>query len=420
MRITSGRLLGSMLASAMLCPLCTVAASHADMDAVHQWLKNNRVTAPISEAHYHQRKVRMLMLDEAAAALPSNAWNAYRATWKHYDSQWQLHQQQTAAKQNYESSNPILHYLRRIEIDTLEEIQNTAVTEGVLVWNMYNMGVIVKTPTKTFGIDVKQTDPDAFADVLDFLIVSHSHNDHFDRTIAQAVKLGGKNVYGPKPVGVATIKIASGAFDESGQNGWTWDDVFEHDEGDIHLRFVISFQGVGYSNPPYGNREPNVIVRVTCGDAGNFTIMHSGDSQQADHAETARNGAPVDLYVCHAGLNIKWPMHKVQAALTVLSHANELGHSTRRTYERICADRLEAADAQTYYPRARTTVAAWGERIDPFGLRLGHRSPQHELPRRERQLGRHDWSRMFVGEPGGGLFNLESFTLDPQRNRIQP
>jgi hypothetical protein len=106
---------------------------------------------------------------------------------------------------------------------------------------------------------------------------------------------------------------------------------------------------------------------VTCGDADNFTIMHSGDSQQSTDAAKARCNAPVDLYFCHAGLNIKWPINQVQAALTVLSHANELGHETRWTYTRIYDERLESVDGPIYYPRVKTTVAAWGERVDPYG-----------------------------------------------------
>lgn len=265
MRFTPQGLFGSTVASRIRLPIVVGgiigltglfaqplrAVDNADMDAVYDWVKHNSVLAPISDTHYAERKQQMLILDEAAGDLAASVWNAYKATWGVDET----------AKQNYENNNPILHYFRRVELDTLEEIQNTNVTEGVVVWNMYNLGVIVKTPTKTFGIDVNQSDAQAFADVLDFLIVSHYHDDHFNYNVAQAVKMAGKTVYGPPPVGVATVKVPWGNFDETGENGWKWGDAVEYNEGDINLRFVISYQGVGYTHPIYGKKEPNLIVR---------------------------------------------------------------------------------------------------------------------------------------------------------------
>ena len=49
----------------------------------------------------------------------------------------------------------VLYFYRQAFNKVRREVRSTKVAEGtVVLWNVYNMGYIVKTPTHTFGIDV--------------------------------------------------------------------------------------------------------------------------------------------------------------------------------------------------------------------------------------------------------------------------
>ncbi len=347
------------------------------MDVTRRWFEANAARSPMSGAYIDERKGRLRILDEAAALLPKEIWNEYRATWND--------PARAQRKRELEQTNPILYYFRQAELKALEEIRNTRVERGVQVWAMYNMGLIVKTPRTVFAIDLVQSDPDAFAEVLDFIVISHVHPDHFYNHISWKLKEKGPRfkVYGPLNVGAANEKVGQGKpYDTDEQFG----DVYEYTHGDVSLRFVMSFQTVGYKTA-YGTarkREPNLIARITCGQKGDgagegFTIIHCGDSVQGAHAKLAKDRADVDLLVCHGGLGktgLRWLVRDVGAKLTALAHANELGHGATKwpyvvneaaRWKSFYADKIENPDEEIsiHFPADRTTSLAWGERIEP-------------------------------------------------------
>ena len=49
----------------------------------------------------------------------------------------------------------VLYFYRKAFDKVCREVKSTKVSEGTIVlWNLYNMGYVVKTPTQTFGIDL--------------------------------------------------------------------------------------------------------------------------------------------------------------------------------------------------------------------------------------------------------------------------
>ena len=57
----------------------------------------------------------------------------------------------------------------------LDEVAHTSVDYGsVALWHLYNMGYVVKTPSHTFGIDIKHRDAAMLAPVLEFLCITHN------------------------------------------------------------------------------------------------------------------------------------------------------------------------------------------------------------------------------------------------------
>ena len=63
------------------------------------------------------------------------------------------------------------------------EIKTEIVTEGATIWQIYNHGFVVKTPSVTMGFDLanyfETTEFVEFANLIDVLFVSHIHGDHY-------------------------------------------------------------------------------------------------------------------------------------------------------------------------------------------------------------------------------------------------
>ncbi len=97
----------------------------------------------------------------------------------------------------------------RIE-KAITDIENTRVDEGAKIWKLYNMGFVIKTNSVTIVFDlVRAASADSkdfelstdiikrFAEQCDVLFVSHKHDDHQDKTVAQIFIDAGKPVVAP-------------------------------------------------------------------------------------------------------------------------------------------------------------------------------------------------------------------------------
>ncbi|MCP4708573.1 MAG: MBL fold metallo-hydrolase [Planctomycetes bacterium] len=95
----------------------------------------------------------------------------------------------------------------------LTEMENTRVTEGALIWKLYDHGFVVRTATVTLGFDLirgNSARADGFAvnddlmkhivDQCDIMFISHRHGDHADQWVAQAFLDQTKPVVAPDDV----------------------------------------------------------------------------------------------------------------------------------------------------------------------------------------------------------------------------
>ena len=91
------------------------------------------------------------------------------------------------------TSNKVLQYYDYSLDRIVADIPQTIVKPGtVVIWYLYNMGVIVKTKKSLFGIDVHHRRAAELAELLDFALVTHGHGDHFSYPLFHAMteKLG--------------------------------------------------------------------------------------------------------------------------------------------------------------------------------------------------------------------------------------
>lgn len=94
-----------------------------------------------------------------------------------------------------EKSEAILIYYRkafgRILKDLTVPVENE---ETVHIWQLYNMGYIVKTVNGCFGIDLSHRWAKELAPFLDFLCITHNHSDHYSKELIDEMFALGKPV----------------------------------------------------------------------------------------------------------------------------------------------------------------------------------------------------------------------------------
>ena len=223
----------------------------------------------------------------------------------------------------------------------LMEIQTEQVTEGATVWQIYNHGFIVKTPTRTIAFDFKNyyyfKEIIDLADYLDVLFISHEHSDHYDVTLVNNMKNLGKPVVGPSEWSVPTIGMDAGESQEI-----------------AGLQVTAHY---GLHNVPV--RQFEVVTPE------GLKFLHTGDNQTS---ETLPEVTGIDIMMLDAWINesgatswiegVRIAVNKMKPQVTLAGHIMALSHLGGIIVP--YRDALASDDGtllSEYY------VMAWGERI---------------------------------------------------------
>lgn len=242
---------------------------------------------------------------------------------------------------------PPLHYgTQAFYIEMLEkaflEIQIEQVTEGATIWQIYNHGFVVKTPSVCLGFDLYDYfDIPEFvklAELIDVYFISHEHGDHFSNALIRAVDDLNKPVVGPAEFDRIPVKMNAG------------------DSRVISNLTVVAHDGL-HSVPV---RQFEVITPE------GLKFLHTGDNQTS---LTLPSVEDIDVLMLNAWINesgsasyisgIRNAINKVKPRVTLPGHILELGHlggpHTPVTYLNVLkADNGELSSK--YY------VLGWGER----------------------------------------------------------
>lgn len=268
--------------------------------------------------------------------------NFSSAAWREYNDL--TNKKKIAAR---EMEGALYFYMRAMD-KVLAEIDTTKVAHGqVVMWNLYNMGYIIKTPSHTFSIDLKHKHIDLFTKYLDFVMITHKHPDHGAIDEFEAFSAAGMTVYAgymlsPKPKGLEWKFVKDGetlTIDNITITGKRVDHYYK-DDG---FKMVTAYE-------------------IDCGDdTGNTVIFHSGDGRNYEQLEPEK---PVDFFIFHTavGLKIQKAIDKIQPKYAVFSHAWELGHSAER-YRWTIDDLLTRATKIEGFPKERILLPCWGEKI---------------------------------------------------------
>ena len=187
----------------------------------------------------------------------------------------------------------------------LKEIPETKVEKGqVVMWQLYNMGYIVKTHNQCFGIDLYHKHAERLAPLIDFMLITHRHGDHYSISLVKTLEKEGKAVYSN--------------FLNNGHRVKTGD---EFRIGDISVKVTTVDHNATLKN--FVN-----TYEVNCHEQGerDYVLFFSGD---AHNYEQLNPSCKVDVFIPHlaVGLNMSKAVEKINPSVVLMSHILELGHS---------------------------------------------------------------------------------------------
>ncbi len=292
-----------------------------ELNSTFTWFRNN---PPKSDgSNFQSRREKTTLLDKYGWQLSNDTWTLYRSCWPG----------DPAKLSDLENSNPILGYLRQTVDKSVDEIKNTRITQGVIIWKLYNMGYVIKTKDACFAIDLVQPDSKRLVEILDFAIVSHAHADHFDKDFVKAMVERGKTVYSPFYEQGTVIK-STGEFNFK----------------EVSLRFTMNMQG----------NIPVIVSQINCGpSAKNYTIYDIADARELATLNPTRH---VNLFILHIanGLDIFDAVDQVKPDATIYDHIMEFGHPIgkyRWSYD-FTYNKIERQNHASSY------VLTWGEKLE--------------------------------------------------------
>ena len=220
----------------------------------------------------------------------------------------------------------------------LAEVPATEVKKGeVVVWQLYNMGYIVKTQTQCFGVDVYHKHAERLAPMIDFMMITHNHADHQWKPLIAEMERQGKAVYSN--------------FMDNGYKVSTGD---EFTVGNISVKVTTVDHNATLKN--FVNTY-EINCYASKGKKG-YVMFFSGD---AHNYEQLNPTTAVDVFIPHlaVGLNMAEAVKKIAPKEVLMSHILELGHSINKwrwSYEYGLNECEKLQREGVYLP-------VWGEKI---------------------------------------------------------
>jgi hypothetical protein len=216
--------------------------------------------------------------------------------------------------ENLEKYDLTLFAYRAAFDKVLEEVKTTQVKNGTtVIWMLYNMGYVIKTPSACFGVDISHRWAVKLAPYLDFVCITHNHSDHYSKPLYDEMfKLN-------KPVLSNYLR--------SGQN-------YQYTTT-TSTSFKIGKIGIFTNMNDHNATLKNFVTtyQFNCGeDGGNLVIMHIGDSNFTPSQYNIKE--PVDIFIPRYAPNSTANSiienniigQKVKPKYVLLSHILELAH----------------------------------------------------------------------------------------------
>lgn len=229
----------------------------------------------------------------------------------------------------------------------LREAKETVVSGDVpAVWSVYNMGHVVKTRSSLFSIDLKHRRANEFVPLLDFALVTHAHNDHYNTDFARAMEKAGKPVVSGFLENSAFAEIKAKAEAGGSPDAFKIRDVairtfrVDHAKAKWGIDFTTAFEIA----------------------AGDFRLLHTGDCGVANDKLCVKWGRP-DLWLLFpmASLDVADAVRRIGPRRVAFGHLWELGHAVGKG--RALKRHIDRALSMAKPHCGDVSVAFWADRI---------------------------------------------------------
>ena len=248
--------------------------------------------------------------------------------------------------------NGSLYFYRKAMDKVLSELESTQVERGsVALWNLYNMGYIIKTPSHVFAIDLVHKHMDLLAPCLDFVLITHRHRDHGSLSEFEAFAAAGVPVY-------------AGYIPSEKPESLVWNYI---EDGQTMTIGGLTITGKRADHHRDRGFRMITVYEVDCGDdTGNTVIFHTGDACAYEQFGPQK---PVDFFIFHTavGLDIQKAIDSIRPRYAVFSHAWELAHKVEQ-YRWTIDDLLDRSSRIENFPAERILLPCWGEKITYFSI----------------------------------------------------
>lgn len=234
-----------------------------------------------------------------------------------------------------------LEKLDRAFEKVIAEATTAKVEDAPAVWLVYNMGFVVKTREALFSIDLVHRRAAEFAPHLDFMLVTHNHNDHFDQALYKKMDGAGKTV-------------VSNFLDNYGVENWKRDGGFTRAEKVFRIKDVEIRTTLTDHNPYLVDFTTAFEIRV-----GKWKLYHTGDCSNVGKLKPAWGRPDMWLAFPGCGIDIAAGERKIRPARMVFGHLWELGHRTGR----LTTPMVRAARAKVQSAGGNVTIPLWGDRV---------------------------------------------------------
>ena len=203
------------------------------------------------------------------------------------------------------TKNQVLDFYDKVLERILADIPATKLEPGtVAIWYLYNMGFIVKTEESCFGVDIHHRNAVKLEPLLDFILVTHNHNDHWSMPLLHAM-------------GKAKKPIISNFHPNS---YYTKASSFTHE-----IKGISIHCGEADHNSRLRKFTMPMEIVIPAGKS-KFVMFTSGDC--SDHKFLEKKSEAVDLYLVHPRciMEASEAAKRLNARLTFIVHLQELGH----------------------------------------------------------------------------------------------
>ena len=207
------------------------------------------------------------------------------------------------------------------------------------------MGFVIKTPTVCFGVDIHHRNAEKLEPMLDFLVTTHNHMDHYSMPLMRAMNAAGKPVvsnFFPNPY---YTKAAEKTHEIKGITIHCG----EADHNQRLRKFTMPMEIIC----PTGDKK---FVFFTSGDCGDHTFLKAKSKE-------------VDLYSVHprCGMSAIDAAKQVNAKLTFIVHLYELSHEFNKWRWKFQdgKDEVEIFKKDSY----KAYVPVWGEKFIWDGIK---------------------------------------------------